>query len=320
MKLEHGIIISVEVLACISLGLISIEPNTVPYWKALLDIKQFHDTGCNQECKTVQDAEGAICTEVTKNEFACRPPRVIFYPDREVQVRTVFPPEYGEFLYFPDGFTTDDGRLFDINKVDLINPDTKQIRIEFANHNINPPEPQFEYITTLIPGQTIVSHCTGTDRKMGHVVEYLDTFEMEGRTYIEFWGSHVKMPDSLLPCKTPEIIEHSISYDQSLGIIFEEITENEDYPFGLTGPTMNQETCNDFVISQWQPRVEYREMVQQFLEICIQRGFLTHELVERGKIADNFTMGPIQSAQTLAEGDIEKTIEILEETYRENED
>jgi len=95
--------------------------------------------------------------------------------------------------------------------------------------------------------------------------------------------------------------------------------ENENYPFGLTGPEMSQQNCNDYVISQWQPRVEDREMVQQFLEICIQRGFLTPDLVERGKVADNFTMGPIQSAQTLAEGDIEKTIEILEEMYGENE-
>ncbi len=58
-------------------------------------------------------------------------------------------------------------------------------------------------------------------------------------------------------------------------------------------------------------------MVQQFLEICIQREFVTPELVERGKIADNFTMGPIQSARTSAGGDIEKTIEILEEVHRE---
>ena len=136
-------------------------------------------------------------------------------------MRTVFPPEYGEFLYFPDGLTTDDGRLFDIGRVDLINPDTKQIRIEFANHNTNPPEPHFEYFTELVPGQTFVSHCTGTERKMGHVVEYIDTFEMEGKTYIEFWRSHVRMPDALFPCDIPDIIEHSIPYDLSLGIHFE---------------------------------------------------------------------------------------------------
>lgn len=221
MKLEHGIIISVGVLAFVSVGLISVQPNTIPHWEALLDIKQYHDIGCNKECKFTQEEDGRICTEPTKNEYVCRPPREIFYPDRETQMRTAFPSEYGEFLYFPDGLRTDDGRLFDIDKVDLINPDTKQIRIEFANHNINPPEPQFEYFAELVPGQTFVSHCTGTERKMGHVVEYLDVFEMEGKTYLEFWGSHVKMPDALLPCEMPDIIEHSIPYDLSLGINFE---------------------------------------------------------------------------------------------------
>ncbi|MGY5149544.1 MAG: hypothetical protein ACW9W3_05725 [Candidatus Nitrosopumilus sp. bin_68KS] len=94
-------------------------------------------------------------------------------------------------------------------------------------------------------------------------------------------------------------------------------TENESNLFDLTGRVMNQDTCNNFVISQWQPTVEGREMVKQFLEICIQNGFTTPELVERGKIADNFTYGPIQTAKNSAEGDIEKTIKILEEMYVE---
>jgi len=221
MKLEYGIIIVVGILVSVSLGLITIQPDIIPHWEALHDIKQQSDIGCDEECKLKQQQDGFLCVETTKNEYVCRPPRMIFYPERETQMRTAFPPEYGEFLYFPNGLTTDDGRLFDIDKVDLINPDTKQIRIEFANHNINPPEPQFEYFTDLVPGQTFVSHCTGSERKTAHIVEYLDVFELDGTTYIEFWGSHVTMPDSLLPCELPELIEHSISYDLNLGINFE---------------------------------------------------------------------------------------------------
>jgi hypothetical protein len=221
MKLEYGIIIVVGILVSVSLGLISIQPDIVPHWEALHDIKQQSDIGCDEECKLKQQQRGFVCVETTKNEYVCRPPREIFYSDRETQMRTVFPPEYGEFLYLPDGLTPDDGRLFDIAKVNLINSNTKQIRIEFANHNMNPPEPQFEHFTDLVPGQTFVSHCTGSERKMGHIVEYLDVFELDGTTYIEFWGRHVSMPDSLLPCEMPELIEHSISYDLSLGINFE---------------------------------------------------------------------------------------------------
>lgn len=222
MKLEYGIIIVVGIFASISLGLISFQPDIVPHWEALHDIKQQSDIGCDEEC-TLNQRDGFLCAETTKNEHVCRPPREIFYPERATQMRTAFPPEYGEFLYFPDGLTTDDGLLFDIDKVDLINPDTKQIRIEFANHNIRPPEPQFEYITELVPGQTFVSHCTGSERKTAHMVEYLDVFELDGTTYIEFWGSHVTMPDSLLPCQLPELIKNSIQYDLSLGINFEKL-------------------------------------------------------------------------------------------------
>lgn len=93
--------------------------------------------------------------------------------------------------------------------------------------------------------------------------------------------------------------------------------KNDDYPFGIMGPIMSQESCDAHLLSQWQPTLEGREMVQQFLEQCIQRGFTTPELVERGKIADNFTFGPIQTAKKSAQGDIEKTIEILEEMYVE---
>jgi len=227
MKLEYGIITVVGILAFASVGLIAVQPNTVPQWETLLDIKQYHDIGCNEECKLEQEEDGRICAETTKNEYVCRPPREIFYPERETQMRTVFPPEYGEFLYLPDGLIPDDGLLFDIGRVDLTNIDTKQIRIKFVNHNKNPPESQFEYYANLVPGQTFVSHCTGTDRKMGHIVEYLDAFEMNGKTYLEFWGSHVRIPDTLLPCQMPDLIEHSIQYDLSLGVNFGGI-ENEN--------------------------------------------------------------------------------------------
>ena len=221
MKIEHVIIISVGLLVSISLVLISNQPDSIPHWEALNHITQLHTLVCNEECKSDLEIDGAICTETTKNEYACRPPRAIFFSDREVQIRPVFPPEYGEFLYFPDGIRTIDYALFDMTKVDIIDPKSKEIQIEFAHHLINEPELQFHYVANLVPGQTFVSHCTGDGQKMAHIVEYLDIFEMEKRTYIEFWGSHVEMPDSLLPCQMPELIEHSIPYDLSLGINFE---------------------------------------------------------------------------------------------------
>ena len=115
-----------------------------------------------------------------------------------------------------------------------------------------------------------------------------------------------------------KIQNDNLEYFLDNGYVEQEL-ETKSYPFGIMGPMMSQQNCNDYVIAQWQPTVEGREMIQQFFEICIAKGFTTPELVERGKIADNFTMGSIQSAQTIAGGDIGKTIEVLEEMYRENE-
>jgi len=73
----------------------------------------------------------------------------------------------------------------------------------------------------LFPGQTFVSHCLGGDSKTAHLVEYRDIFVIDRKIYIEFWGSHVTMPDELLPCEMPELIQNSIPFEYSLGIDFE---------------------------------------------------------------------------------------------------
>ena len=221
MKFEYGLILTVGILASVSLGLAVIQPGEIPHWEALQHIKQqqFED-GCNKECMIDQEKLGNFCTEVQKDEYVCRPPREIRFSDQELPTLTAFPPTYGEFAYFPDGLKTVKYRLFDIAKVDLINKETNEIQIEFGNHNLEDPDKDFQYSARLFPGQTFVSHCTGSDLKTGHLVEYLDVFELDGITYIEFWGSHVTIPDSLLPCDMPALIENSVHRDLSLGIDF----------------------------------------------------------------------------------------------------
>ncbi len=221
MKFEYGIIAVLGFLVFSVLVLVTYDPNEIPHWNYLQEIKQqqFED-GCNKDCKKEQEKRGYFCTEIQSNDYVCRPPREIRFPEQELPIQSAFPPTYGEFAYFPDGLTVKD-RLFDITKVDLINKDTKQIQIEFAHHNLEEPKKEFRYFATLVPGQTFVSHCTGSHLKTGHLTEYLDVFELDGITYIEFWGSHVTMPDALLPCEIPELIEHSIPPDLSLGIDFE---------------------------------------------------------------------------------------------------
>ncbi len=222
MKFEYGIIVVLGFLVFSIIGLVAIQPNEIPHWNYLQEIEQreFED-GCDKDCKIQQEKRGHICIEIQTDEHVCRPTREIRYPNEEFQILTAFPPTYGEFGYFPEGVNIED-KLFDIARVDITNKETKEIRVEFGHHHPEIFHKYFEYSSILFPGQTFVSHCLGGDSKTAHLVEYRDIFVLEGDTYIEFWGSHIAMPDKLLPCEMPELIEHSIPFDYSLGIDFGE--------------------------------------------------------------------------------------------------
>ena len=226
MKLHHGVIITVGFLVSSSLTLIVIQPDEIPHWNYLHEIKQqeFEDDSCDVSCKEEQESKrGYICVPLDSEQYICRPPRDIFYPDDEIQVRAVFPPTYGEFAYIiEDSENTEKNRLFDITKVIILNAESKEIMVEFGYHLKRDTENQFEYSSVLYPGDTFVSHCMGGNSKMAHIVEYRDIIHVEEQRYIEFWGTHVDMPDKLLPCKMPELIEQSLSVDLRTGINFGE--------------------------------------------------------------------------------------------------
>ena len=229
MKFEYGLIISVGFLVSVSLTLITSHFDEIPHWNYLHEMKQqeFED-GCDINCKEKQENErGYLCVPLDSEQYICRPPRDIFYPDEDMQVRSVFPPTYGEFAYIPENHEmVEKNRLFDIANVTLLDEESKEILVEFGFHTVANTDNAFEYSTMLFPGDTFVSHCSGGDSKMAHVVEYRDLIRIEEQRYFEFWGTHVDMPDELLPCQMPELIEQSLAVDIRLGIDFGEENEN----------------------------------------------------------------------------------------------
>ena len=229
MKLEYGVIIATGILVSVSLILITSDSDEIPHWNYLDKMKQqeFED-GCDVICKEKQESQrGYICVPLDSEQYICRPPRGIFYPDEDIQIRTVFPPTYGEFAYIPeDSESMEKNRMFDITNVIIRNEESREITVEFGHHLKRDTENQFEYSSILYPGDTFVSHCFGGNSKMAHVVEYRDIIHIEGQRYIEFWGTHVDMPDELLPCQMPELIEQSLLVDLRLGIDFGEENEN----------------------------------------------------------------------------------------------
>ena len=224
------VIIVAGILVSVSLTLITSDSAEIPHWNYLHEIKQqeFED-GCDINCKEKQESQrGYICVPLDSEQYICRPPRDIFYPDEDMQIRTAFPPTYGEFAYIlEDPESMEKNRLFDITKVVILNAESKEIMVDFGHHLKKDTENQFEYSSVLHPGNTFVSHCMGGNSKMAHIVEYRDIIHIEGQRYIEFWGTHVDMPEELLPCRMPELIEQSLLVDLRLGIDFGE-REDED--------------------------------------------------------------------------------------------
>ena len=212
-----------------SLTLITSDPDEIPHWNYLQEMKQqeFED-GCDAVCKEEQESKrGYKCVSLDPEQYICRPPRDIFYHDEVTQIRTVFPPTYGEFLYIPENQEMiEKNRLFDIANVSILDEESKEILVEFEYHLTEDIDNHFEYSSMLSPGDTFVSHCFGMNSKMAHVVEFRDIINIEEITYIEFWGTHVDMPDELLPCEMPELIEQSLLVDFRWGIDFGD--KNED--------------------------------------------------------------------------------------------
>ena len=111
--------------------------------------------------KNKKNKRGYICVPLDLEQYICRPPRDIFSDD-DIQVRTVFPPTYGEFAYIPeDSESMEKNRLFDITKVVILNAESKEIMIDFGHHLKRDTENQFEYSSVLHPGNTFVSHWMG---------------------------------------------------------------------------------------------------------------------------------------------------------------
>ena len=229
MKLEYGVIIAMGLLITSVIIMILTESDEIPHWNYLQKITQqeFEDE-CDETCKEKQENKrGYLCVLLDSEQYICRPPRDIFYPDDLIQIRTVFPPTYGEFAYIPENHEViTQNRFFDISNVAILNEESKEIMVEFKHHLKDDIKNYFEYSSVLYPGDTFVSHCIGGDSKMAHVVEYHDIIYIEDRRYLEFWGTHVDMPNELLPCQMPELIKQSLLVDLRLGIYFGD--KNED--------------------------------------------------------------------------------------------
>jgi len=193
----------------------------------------------------------------------------------------------------------DDSELVFIGTVkDIVaNGENPTVFVTFDVHSIAKGELTENQITTSTP----LSDCS-VDYKIGttYVVVIHDensfstdrcsTKSLETMDYFEV------IPDSLLLAMTEP-----------------EVPESDDLIVHDSGRVINQDSCNRSALSQWQPTVEGMEKTAKFLDICIQRGFMTSEIIEIGKNANGYSTLRTDAAYEFSNYDVKKTIELLQD-------
>jgi len=167
------------------------------------------DPKINKEL-TEQLGDDYKCVEIKPDEFVCRLERGDTFGDL-VKSSSAGPISYGEIVSFPEGKS--DTQWFNIENMKILDKNSKIIQVDFNDSKGDDMPSNIIYTTKLKPNDTFLS-CVNP-WKSTHLVQYMDLYEYENKTYAEFWGLHPFTPPELFPCDMPKIIETSlkINYD-----------------------------------------------------------------------------------------------------------
>jgi len=171
------------------------------------------DPKCDKKCAE-KVPDGYKCVEVKQEEFVCRLERGRHtFSDNAVFYNSAGPIPYGEIVSFPEG--KPDVHWFNVANIKIIDKNSKTIQVDF-NESHDDVYSDVIYTAKLKPNDDYVS--CNNPWKSTHLVRYVDLFEYENKTYVEFWGLHPFTPPELFPCDVPKILEFSLrtNYDDIL--------------------------------------------------------------------------------------------------------
>lgn len=94
----------------------------------------------------------------------------------------------------------------------------------------------------------------------------------------------------------------ALPFSQSFG---ESIPIADPYDF-------DKQDCELLALDHGQPTVEGRETSKKWLDVCIERGLITSEIVELAESVSGFSTRDKSAAYRFSNGDIEETIKILQ--------
>jgi len=169
------------------------------------------DPKCDAQC-VEKINESYKCVEIKPDEFVCRQKRGTFFSEPAVRESSAAPISYGEIVPFPEG--KPDFQWFNVENIKILDKNSKTIQVDFnESQDIDTPS-DIIYTAKLTSGDDYVS-CVNP-WKGTHLVRYIDLFEHESKTYVEFWGLHPFTPPELFPFDVLKILEFSLrtNYDE----------------------------------------------------------------------------------------------------------
>lgn len=75
----------------------------------------------------------------------------------------------------------------------------------------------------------------------------------------------------------------------------------------------NKQSCELLIFDQWQPTAEGKEWAKKILDECVKRGFITQELADMTPNLTGYGTASVATAYQFANGDIWKTIQLLQD-------
>lgn len=160
--------------------------------------------------------DGLVCVELDRGGFVCRQLRGQGGWDTGGVFWQVVAPgaTYGEIM----AVRTDGSRVsvFHVGEVFVLDVSSERIRVNFVDYDKDAQD--IIHSAELVPGDTYVE-CTPDRNVVGHLVQYMGIYEMDGMMLAEFWGTHIGMrPPELAPCDAAEIIRRTLPIQYDMGL------------------------------------------------------------------------------------------------------
>ena len=190
---------------------------SVPLNKAVI-IPNFPSNDPNEFQKIQKENESTCYTTPSANMFCYKQPKIHDEQNKDHLWSFVIGENTinGEIHFDRVGL---EGDMFTIKNMAPLDEDTALITFADKDYRIGNKDrttyeitENFEFSTPVKKFDTFITHCGNFEGTGATIMQYLGVTTIEGGDYFVTWHTVITLEDGL-PCKYPEIIQHSLKHD-----------------------------------------------------------------------------------------------------------